>query len=160
MLHVPVAGDIAETSADMLFSEVPQISIPEAHEERAASDAIKTQDRLWKLIDDGGIHNRLLEAAESASALGGVFIGPSWDTSVADMPILRVVQADSALPEFRWGMIQAVTLWRIVEDDGDSVWRHIERHEPGVILHGLYRGSTDDLGRRVPLTSHPVRSEE
>jgi len=153
MLHVPIAGDIAETSADMLFSEVPDIRIPEAHEERADSDAKAAQDRLWELIDDGGIHNRLLEAAESASALGGVFIGPVWDREVANMPLLRVVQADAALPEFRWGILTAVTLWRVLEDDGATVWRHIERHEPGVILHGLYRGTHDRLGRRVPLST-------
>lgn len=155
MLHVPIAGDIAETSADMLFSEVPDISIPEAHEERASPGAKAAQDRLWELIDDGGIHNRLLEAAETAAALGGVFIGPVWDTDVASYPILRVVQADAAIPEFAWGYLRAVTLFRVIEDDGETVWRHIERHEPGVILHALYRGTHDNLGRRVDLTQKP-----
>src|SRR5690606_12031180 len=106
-------------------------------------------------IDDGGIHNRLLEAAETAAALGGVFIGPVWDTDVASYPILRVVQADAAIPEFAWGYLRAVTLFRVIEDDGETVWRHIERHEPGVILHGLYRGTHDNLGRRVSLQSRP-----
>ncbi|HEY8450314.1 MAG TPA: hypothetical protein VIL95_07545, partial [Bacillota bacterium] len=110
MLHVPVASDISETSADMLFGEVPDITIPEAHQERAPEGAKRAQDRLWELIDAGGIHNRLLEAAESASALGGVLIGPVWDPEVADYPILRVVQADAALPEFAWGYLRAVTL--------------------------------------------------
>ena len=159
MLHVPVAGDIAEVAADLLFSEVPDIRIAEAHDESAPRDAIEAQDRLWQLIDDGGVHSRLLEAAETASALGGVFIGPVWDTTVADMPLLRVVQADAALPEFRWGQLVAVTLWRVVEDDGSTVWRHLERHEPGVILHGLYRGTTTELGRRVPLASHPATAD-
>src|SRR5690606_9676202 len=68
MLHVPIAGDIAETSADMLFSEVPDISIPEAHEERAPDGAKEAQDRLWAIIDAGGVHNKFLEAAESAAA--------------------------------------------------------------------------------------------
>lgn len=155
MLHVPVAGDIAETSADLLFSEVPDISIPEAHEERAPDGAKETQDRLWKIIDSGGVHNKLLEAAEAAAALGGVFIGPAWDLEVADHPILRVVQADCALPEFAWGYLRAVTLWRVLETDGRTVWRHVERHEPGVILHALYRGTDDNLGRRVALTARP-----
>src|SRR5690625_3360325 len=80
MLHVPIAGDIAETSADLLFAEVPDIRIPEAHGESAPQDAKDAQERLWQIIDRGGIHNRLIEGAESASALGGVFIGPVWDT--------------------------------------------------------------------------------
>src|SRR5690625_2756804 len=45
-LHVPIAGDIAETAADLLFAEVPDIRIPEAHDENAPSDAKKAQDRL------------------------------------------------------------------------------------------------------------------
>lgn len=158
-LHVPVAGDIAETSADLLFSETPDIRIPEAHGESAPADAIEAQERLWEIIEKGGVHNRLLESAESTAALGGVFIGPVWDTESADVPLLRVVQADAALPEFRWGMLVAVTLWRVVEDDGDTVWRHLERHEPGVILHGLYRGDSTQLGRRVQLQSHSATAD-
>jgi len=155
MLHVPIAGDIAETSADLLFSEVPDISIPEAHDERAPDGAKEAQDRIWEIIDAGGVQSKLLEAAEAAAALGGVFIGPAWDFEVADYPILRVVQADCALPEFAWGYLRAVTLWRVLENDGRTVWRHVERHEPGVILHALYRGTEDNLGRRVALTARP-----
>lgn len=159
MLHVPIAGDIAETSADLLFSEIPEIRIPEASEKNAPEDAKNAQDRLWQIVDQGGIHNRLLEGAESASALGGVFIGPVWDTESANVPLLRIVQADAALPEFRWGMLTAVTLWRVLEDDGVSVWRHLERHEPGVILHGLYRGDHTQLGRRVSLDQRPETAD-
>src|SRR5690606_29590816 len=72
MLRVPVAGDIASVAGDLLFSEVRDIRIAEAYGERAPRDAIEAQDRLWQLIDDGGVHSKLLEAAETASALGGV----------------------------------------------------------------------------------------
>src|SRR5690606_11672382 len=34
-LHVPLAGDIAGTNAALLFSEAPDIRIPEAHAENA-----------------------------------------------------------------------------------------------------------------------------
>jgi len=152
MLHIPVAGDIAATSADLLFSEPPKFFIPEG--DAGERDAIEAQGRLEALVDEGGLLNRLVEGAETAAAMGGVFIGPVWDDSVADYPILRVVQADAAVPEFRWGILQAVTLWRVVEDDGEVVWRHLERHEPGVILHGLYVGDATTLGRRVDLNSH------
>src|SRR5690606_36393308 len=135
------------------------IRIAEAFGESAPRDAIEAQDRLWQLIDDGGVHSKLLEAAETASALGGVFIGPGWDTRVANMPLLRVDQADAALPGFRWGQLVAVTLWRVVEDDGCTVWRHLARHEPGVILQGRYRVAATELGRRVPLASHPATAD-
>jgi len=156
MLHVPIASDIASTSADLLFSERPTIRIPAAHEERSPDGARTAQDRLIGLVEAGGVHNRLLEGAESAAALGGVIIGPVWDREIVDMPILRVAQVDQAIPEFRWGMLVACTLWhRLPDDQSGVVWRHLERHERGHILHGLYRGTEDRLGQRVPLSARP-----
>ena len=64
---------------------------------------------------------------------------------------------DHALPEFRYGRITAVTFWREVEGDGHDgvVLRHLERHEPGVMLHGLYRGAKGLLGHAVGLGASP-----
>lgn len=156
MLHVPLAGDIAATSADLLFSESPKVFIPEAHEEKAPDDAKRTQARLEEIVEETGLANRLLEAAESAAALGGVYLKPVWDRAVSNYPMLGVAQADAAIPEFRWGVLTAVTFWRVVNlpqaTTDNVVFRHLERHEPGVILHGLYRGSRTQLGRRVALT--------
>lgn len=157
MLHVPVAGDIAAVSASLLFSEPAYGMIPEAHGANPSSEAKATQDRLEEIMDAGGIHNRLLEAAETCAAMGGVFLKPTWDKSLAPRPILSIAQADAAIPEFRFGILTAVTFFREFPDDTSSnvVWRHLERHEPGLILNGLYRGSQGQLGRRMPLTAHP-----
>ncbi|WAU09945.1 phage portal protein [Streptomyces nigrescens] len=144
-LHIPLAGDIATTSADLLFSEPPTFTVPDTG----------AQDRLAELVEAGGIENTLLEAAEVAAALGGVFLRITWDTSLAPRPLLTVVHADAAVPRFRWGQLTDVTFWRELASDGSTVWRHLEHHEPGRILHGLYEGTVDRLGRRVPLTEHP-----
>lgn len=158
-LHVPLAGDVAATSANLLFAEAPTIQVAEAHAEQASADARAAQDRLTALVAETGLLNRWLEAAETAAALGGVYLKPAWDREVADGPLVSVVQADAAVPEFRLGMLSAATLWRVVEDDGRTVWRHLERHEPGVILHGLYRGGPSELGEPVSLATHPVTAE-
>ncbi|MDT0423530.1 phage portal protein [Streptomyces evansiae] len=144
-LHVPLAGDIATTSADLLFSEPPAFTVSDTG----------AQDRLAELVEAGGIENTLLEAAEVAAALGGVFLRITWDSSLAPRPLLTVVHADAAVPRFRWGQLTEVTFWRELASDGSTVWRHLEHHEPGRILHGLYEGTVDRLGRRVPLTEHP-----
>jgi A118 family predicted phage portal protein len=39
----------------------------------------------------------------------------------------------------------------VVREQDGQVWRWLQRHEPGVILHGLYQGTADKLGRPVPL---------
>lgn len=163
-LHVPIAGDIAAASADLLFSEPPAITVdpPQAAptapgqpgQPATPAPANRTQERLDDLVDDG-THATLLEAAELAAAHGGVFLRILWDTSLRDRPWLSAVHTDTAVPEWRQGKLTAVTFWRVVQKRGRMVWRHLERHEPGKILHGLYRGEQDELGVPVPLTDHP-----
>lgn len=153
-LHVPVASDIASTSADLLFGEEPSLRIPEAMGANAPADAKQAQDRLGEIADNIGLTNLLLEGAEVSAALGGVYLRPGWDQEVADHPLLDVIHADAALPSFRGRSLAAVTFHRVVMVDGNNIWRHLEVHEPGWIYHGLYIGTPDSLGTRVPLQRH------
>lgn len=148
-LHVPIATDLCQASADLLWSEAPDIKV----------DDEPTQKRLDELIDDGALQT-FAEGAEVGAALGGHFLRVTWDfKTVPDRPFLTTVHADSAYPEFRWGRLVAVTFWTVVRSDGQRRWRHLERHEidadgTGVVLHGLYEGTADNLGHAVPLTDH------
>lgn len=144
-LHLPIAGDIASTSADLLFSEPPTFTVEDA----------TTQERLDELVEYG-LHATLLEAAEVAAALGGVYLRICWDEEVDDERVwIAPVHADAAVPEWSYDRLTAVTFWRILADDGTKVVRHLERHEPGAIRHGVYAGTRDDLGRRMALTDMP-----
>lgn len=161
-LHVPIAGDIAAASADLLFSEPPAITVDPPQPAQPAPEDGKpaaplpnpTQDRLDELVDDG-THATLLEAAELASAHGGVFLRVLWDTTLRSKPWLSAVHTDTAVPEWRQGKLVAVTFWRIVGRRGRLVWRHLERHEPGQILHGLFQGEDGELGQPISLGDHP-----
>lgn len=146
-LHMPLPADIASTSADLLFSEAPAITVPDSDQ--------ATQARIDELADDG-MHATLLETAEIAAAFGGAYLRVVWDRELDDRPILAVVNPDNAIPQFQWGRLTAVTFWWVVAEDGRQVWRHLERHEPGVIEHGLYEGTTKELGRPVPLGEAPA----
>lgn len=149
-LHIPLASDIAVTSADLLFSEPPAIVAPE--DEDASEE---TQTRLDFYMAEGGAHSVMAEAAEICAALGGVYLRTGWDLEVADHPIFDAVPPDAAVPVWRSGHLTAVTFWREVRRDGGHVWRHLEHHDPGTIWHALYRGSDDKLGIRVDLREHP-----
>lgn len=144
-MHVPIAGDLCGGSADLLFSEPPKLTV----------DDDTTQKRLDMLSDDGMLAT-LQTAAEVGAALGGVYLRPVYDQDLADRPWLDAVHADRAIPEFAWGRLAAVTFWRVVGENDGQIWRHLERHEPGVILHGLYQGTKDQLGRLVPLEDNPA----
>lgn len=144
--HVPLAGDICQASGDLLYSEAPTFTV-------AASQDV--QDRLEEFVDDDLLLT-LAESAEIGAALGDSYQRVTWDQAVSDKPFLTVVHADCALPEFRWGRLTAVTFWHVVAVNGQQIFRHLERHEldsqgVGVIYHGLYEGTSTDLGRAVPL---------
>lgn len=155
-LHVPIAGDIATTSASFLFSESPIIRIAQADEVNNASYK-NTQRDLDNMLLDMNFHTRLAEAAEACSPLGGIFIKIAWDEDLSPYPIPVVVQADRAIPEFKFGILTAVTFWKNIEfdKDGNKVFRLLERYEKGSISYELYEGTADKLGFKRDLKTHP-----
>jgi A118 family predicted phage portal protein len=154
-VHVPIAGDIAETSANFLFSESPAVKIAEAHTENAGSTMKQAQDELDDMLIESGFFRKILEAAETGAAIGGVFIKLAWDADLSPYPIPVIVQADRAIPEFKFGMLTAVTFWKVVEasTDGNKVYRLLERYEKGAIKYTLYLGTSDRLGKAVNLAA-------
>jgi hypothetical protein len=141
-LHLPLAADIACLSANMLFAEPPKL-----HCENE-----KTQARLDVLTDDGDLQSRSLAAAEVGAAIGDVYPVVTWDKAIRDYPWIRYVHGDAVVPEWRGDVLSAATIWTVVrEEDGGKVWRHLERHEKGVIFHGLYRGDSQTLGAAMDL---------
>ncbi len=159
-IHVPIASDIAQCGADLLFSEDATWTIPGAHEETAVEGAKDAEDRLAGIAADVNLGAVLLEAAEVAGGLSGVYLVPGWDQDLARHPLLHVMTPDRAVPTWTLGHLSAVTFWTDLLNEpqatGRVVWRHLERHEPGVIFHGLYVGSADKLGAQVPLDRHPA----
>lgn len=175
-IHVPAAADIAATAADLLFGDAPRLIVPEAHSDDApqpsaegepadpvTSAASAAEERLQEWMEEGPLAATLLEAAEVASALSGVYLRPIWDESreLVARPTLTVMHPDCAVPEFAFGQLAAVTFWRQLEAQGDGkdVWRHLERWEPGYVLHGLYRGDAKTLGVKMPLANHPATAK-
>src|SRR5688572_21262133 len=98
-LHVPIASDLAAVSGSLLFGEHPRIRVKAAHEDEEPDEVPvpgeprrrtkkpetpeqKSEARLLEMFEEGDVFTRLLEAAESAAAMGGVFIYPAWDKEV------------------------------------------------------------------------------
>ncbi|MFD7738406.1 phage capsid protein [Streptomyces sp. MJM8645] len=143
-LHIPMPADVARRSAGLLFSEPPRLTVSDT----------ALQARLDQLLGEHA-ERVLLEAAEVSAALGGVYLVAAWDAEIGPRPLLTTVHADSAVPEFRYGYMIAVTFWQELDRHGTTVLRRLERHSRGLIEHALYEGTTDNIGRPVPLTEHP-----
>jgi len=145
LMHIPIANDIARTSSRLLFAEHPKITL--------ASEDQTTSDRLEELLENAAVYAKLSEAAETCSALGGVFLKVNWDKSLADYPFLSVAQADNAIPEFKFGMLVRCLFHKVVKKDGNVLFTLVERHEPGYIINELWRGTSGDLGIQVELSA-------
>jgi A118 family predicted phage portal protein len=152
ILHVPVAGDIASMSANMLFAESPKFNVSNE----------QTQDRLNDIIQRANVNDVLLQAAEIASAMGGVYLKINWDTDFVNYPILSIVQPENAIPVFQWGILKEVTFYKTIRvEEGKkehTVYRLLENHTVGRIEYGLYKGTDDYLGMRVGLGAIPETS--
>lgn len=146
-IHVPLAGDIASMSADLLFSKKPRLEV---------ADKV-AQAWLENTLDDD-MHSTLREGAEVGAALGGRFMRIVWDHQIADAPWVDIVHPDAAVPTFRNGKLVSVIFWRILEDNGSQMVRHLEQHDliGDVIQHGVYIGDQFALGQPDSLSNYPL----
>jgi hypothetical protein len=145
-LHIPAASDLAVVSSQLLFSEAPRVQFGED----------KATQKWWDdMASRSNLHAKLLQAAEVQAPYGGVYLVIAWDKEIADYPFIRPVVPDCAIPEFRWDVLNAVTFYEVVKAEKGKVWRHLERHERGRILHGLYLGDEKTLGWPAPLQALP-----
>jgi A118 family predicted phage portal protein len=164
-MHMPVAADVARTSADLLFAELPKLEV----QDRDGKIVPASQDRLDEMAERMSLGSQLVEAAELCAALTGIFWRVTFDpTVIRDRPILSWVQPDAAVPEWAWGELRAVTFWQALPQPANGpkgVWRHLERHSTvvdavgrvtAIVEHGLYVGEDEKLGRRMSLTDHPA----
>ncbi|MGW2724814.1 hypothetical protein [Streptomyces sp. NPDC001492] len=154
-LHVPIAADIAELSANLLWADIPTVTVDtDSTSDVTVADA--TTDQIKRYLDDRG-HASMREGAEQAAALSGVYVRVVWDTTLRPRPWLDVLAPDAVVPEWRWGLLAAATVWRELDsiNGGTEVWRLLERHEPGSIEYGLYKGGPDKLGMMMAFDDHP-----
>ena len=152
-LHVPIAADIAEMSANLLWSDVPQVTVDGDSTDRAET----TQAQIGRYLDDRG-HAKLREAAELTAGLSNAYLRVVWDTSLRPRPWTDVIAPEAVVPTWRWGELAEAIVWRELTPlkDESKVWRLLEHHVVGAIEYGLYEGGVDSLGIRAgSLADHP-----
>ena len=144
-MHVPVAADIAAISANLLFSEEPTFT---CYDEETEDNESEQQHRLDDLVELNNIHGKLNEAAESCAALGDVYLKLNYRKDEIDYPVLSVVPADAAWPEYLLGVLKGIHFFGVLKRDlhTGAVTRVYELYEPGKITMALYEGDNETLG--------------
>lgn len=148
--HIPAAANLSALAADLLYSEPPSVRVDDAGDVDAAAT-----DWLQTAMTDGGGFAVLAESAELASAYGSAYRRVTVDRERAEHPVIEALAPHCAIPEWRSGLLDAVTFWRVLTDPRGGVLRLLERHEPGSVQHQLRLGTANKLGDVAPLDSHP-----
>lgn len=151
-VHVPLAGDIASMSANLLFSETPEFTY---NAETSGGILIK------EFMEENGFSNILLEGAELSAAMSGCFLKLDMDTRISKIPIVSIITPLQAFPTFLRGRLWEVLFYREVkiEHGGSVVYRLFENRKKkndgtGLIIEfKLYKGTSDKIGRTVDLNS-------
>lgn len=155
--HLPVAQDIATISSELLFANEPTVVIdgPMDDAGQPTPEVRAAQQRIEYVLRKCNWHALLLAAAEIAAALGSTGLRIAFDKGgpVNDRPVLTRVDADALLPRYSWGQLTGVIFWHVLRVERDEVWRHLEAHQGGKVLHAVYKGTADRIGERIPVSS-------
>lgn len=148
VVHVPLANDICAVSANMLFSESPDIE--------ASSEPV--QKRLELFEKQNNLDDRLLHASEVCAALGGVYLKLDSNED-RETPILTVRYPNPlTTAEFKYGELESVEFGRQFKE-GKYTYRLLEKRyvENGTlhIDYELWRGDETKKGSQAPLNETP-----
>lgn len=147
-LHCPLAGDIAQTSSNLLFSEIPVIRYDENTE---------AGKRLKLFIIENNFYSKLQEGAELTAALSGCFLKLDVNRNISQVPILSIITPLKAFTRFCYDRLVEVLFYREVrtEQDGEVIYRLFENRKNQnnslIIEYKLYKGSKDRLGKEIEL---------
>ena len=153
----PVLGDLASVSSDLLFGEPFKVKLSVENQEFQTY----INKTVLRMMPD------LSEAAEISAALGGVFAKINWRADLLPYPYLEPIHPLRAKGFFWGNHLYATTVWTELEPlkNPDIVWRLFEVHYrqlnettgnySTLVEFFLARGEKDNVGRYVPLTSHP-----
>jgi hypothetical protein len=152
-LSIPVAGDLAQLSADLLFAESPKVLLPDAVATKNATvtpERKRAQERLELIVSSDAAHAELLRAGEYSAAHGGAYLAIVWDKAFREHVWFRASRADCVIPEWKYGELAAATLWTDYVKTEDT-YRLFERHIPGSITYSLFKGTSGTKGSQVPV---------
>lgn len=145
IIHIPLAGDIAMTSSNLLFSESPRFKYDEKS---------KAGERIKVFIDYNGFDNVLLEGAELSAALSGCLLKIDIEPELEKIPIVSILTPTQFLPYFWRGRLWEVLCFRTVKTtSAGAIYRLFEnrRRENGslIIEYKLYKGTDDKVGKEI-----------
>ena len=146
-VHVPIAADVAATSANLLFSQEPTYTI--MHEGKEEVEGTQ-QKRLEDILMKNNIASKLNEAAETCAALGDIYMKLRWNTKTP-YPLIDIVQPDMSWPEYILGELRCCHFFTelTVDHEKDVFIRVYECYQKGKITMAVFKGNHETLGTKM-----------
>ena len=141
----PLPSVVARAHADLLWGETPEIEPADAADEPL----------VQAIVDGCDLQSEGHRAGMVASSEGEVWWHTYVDRLAADTPLIQFLSRASVVPLWRSGRPIAVAFITTVQASDTEVLRLVAVHERGRVLHLLYRGTRQQLGKRIALTAHP-----
>lgn len=148
---LPISREIAKFSAQIMFSEEPEITGPEG---------------LEAFAETNRLHEFLTAAGELVAATGEAGIRIVRDDKVSrTVAVVSAEPADRCIWALRHGRLDEGGAVVVEVEGRDSErFRLLEHHGPGFVRRRLFKGDVGRLGTSVPLDSRPefaeLRAEE
>lgn len=149
VVHMPIAGDIATTSADLLFSEPCRLKYDEKS---------KGGERIKEFIKKNMLNSKFLEASELGAALSGCMLKLDIEPQLEKIPLLNIITPLQFIPTFWRGRLWEVLFFRTIKQTNNGTnWRLFEnRKREGdslLIEYQLRKGTDSQVGKEVDLKS-------
>lgn len=147
-VNCPLSGDIAQTSSNLLFSEMPLITYDKTS---------KSGQRIDGFIKDNNVFSLFQEGAEISAALSGCFLKLDIDNSISNYPILSIINPKQAFPTFAYNRLKEICFYsEIRREQGNTViYRLFEnrKNENGnlIIEFKLYKGTSEKIGNEISI---------
>ena len=146
-LTVNFAAIVSKLSADLLFGEMPSITVQKGQE---ALDEIITDNSLQTIC-----HTMALSSSYRGDCVFKVRYGKFRDWDDTSYPIIEAVPSNCFFPVVDpnnvMGMSEAAIAW--TRKIGSDLYLRREVHQPGRIINELYRmDSETNIGAQLPLS--------
>lgn len=140
---VPLAKEIANFSAALLFGEPPIIAAREPGDQ-APLDALVEANRLDELLTASG---------EYVAVEGGLRV--SLDDGVPGGVVLDYIPGDRIIWRERFGRFTSGGIIVLEQREQNQTWRLFEDHDVGRVSRRLFKGHLTRLGDAVTLSEGP-----
>lgn len=149
VVHMPISGDIATTSADLLFSEAARLKYDEK---------TKGGERIKEFIKKNKFNSKLLEGAELGAALSGCVLKLDIEPHLEKIPLLNIITPLQFVPQFWRGRLWEILFFRTVKQTSKGInYRLFEnrRMEGNSLLieYQLRKGTDSQAGEEIELNS-------